>query len=724
MPSHGTDPERRPLRLLARLYGLDLEYWDVFGERRRSPVEAVLAVLRSLDAPVTRLADCDEALRRRRAELWQRRIEPVVPVREGPAEIPLRHVAGSADRCRWRLTLEPGTVLEGETELQAIPVIRRSRVDGREMVARRLPVPHRLPPGYHRMDLEFAGESLATRLICAPGRIPRDPGRRAWGVFAPLYALRADQDRGIGSYGELDELARLVDRLGGSSVATLPLLPVDADALGGPSPYAPVSRLFWGEHHLDLGAVPELRLCAEARRRLAAQIDRPAPAADTMSPEPDLVDYRSVLRGAREVLAPLAAAFFDGARVADNRRRAFERFSELRPEIHDYARFRALTERHGKPWDDWPEAPRRRQATPQDYDEHAYRTYLYAQWLAHEQLGRVADGCRQRQELLYLDLPLGVPDDSYDVWRHRESFCRGISVGAPPDTFFPRGQNWAFPPLHPERARFDGHRYFRASLRHHLSVAGMLRVDHVMGLHRLYWVPRGFDATEGVYVRYRSRELWAILRLEARRAGARVVGEDLGTVPPPVRRAMEDNGAHRMFVVQTEAAPDRVPALEPVPRTSVASVNTHDMPTFAGFWQHRDLHDLHRMGHMDADTVDRETALREARKQALVGFLEHAGTLESDPSGAPDADAVLRGILRWLADSDAAEVIVNLEDLWLQTEPQNVPGTSSERPNWRRRLPCPVDRLQKLGPVLETLAELDRRRRRPRPSAAGDRRDR
>lgn len=734
MPSPGTDDHPRDLRLLARLHGLELAYWDVFGRHRRPPVESVLAVLRGLGAPVSGVADCGDALRRRRIELWERRTEPVVPVRAGPAEIPLRHAAAEDDgRCRWELTLESGEVRRGEERLGALPVARRSRLDGREMVARRLAVPAGLPAGYHRMELELAGRRLATLLVCAPEEIPRaSPGRRAWGLFAPLYALRADPDRGIGSYEELDELARLVDDLGGRSVATLPLLPVDPDALGGPSPYAAISRLFWGEHHLDLGAIPELSHCEEARRRLAAVDAASRRSGSKTQGEADetadggapcLVDYAAVARTVRRVVEPVAAAFFEGRngeRVADGvptpRRDAFRRFLEARPEVRDYARFRALTERYGKPWQEWPAGPRERRAEAGDHDPTAYRTHLYAQWLAHEQLGRVAEGCRERGGLLYLDLPLGVPGDSYDVWRHRESFCRGMSVGAPPDTFFPGGQNWAFPPLHPRRVRARGHRYLRACLRHHLSAAGMLRVDHVMGLHRLYWIPRGFEATEGVYVRYPARELWAVLRLEAGRAGARVVGEDLGTVPSRVRRGMRTNGAHRMFVVQTEVAPDRVPALDPAPEASVASVNTHDMPTFAGFWESRDLDDLRRLGHMDEETHSREKALREARKRALIAFLEDDGTLTADDPGPGE---VFRATLRWLADSPASELIVNVEDLWLEPEPQNVPGTGRERPNWRRRLPCPLDRLDTLGPVTETLAEIDRRRRRATPGDAG-----
>ncbi|HEX2120656.1 MAG TPA: 4-alpha-glucanotransferase, partial [Thermoanaerobaculia bacterium] len=219
---------------------------------------------------------------------------------------------------------------------------------------------------------------------------------------------------------------------------------------------------------------------------------------------------------------------------------------------------------------------------------------------------------------LYLDFPLGVHPGGYDVWRYADSFAKGVSVGAPPDAFFTKGQNWGFPPLDPDAIRANRYEYFRACIRHHMQHASILRLDHVMGLHRLYWIPEGAEAKDGVYVRYRDEELFAIIALESQLHGCAVVGEDLGTVPEYVPRAMQRHGLRRMFVVQYEAKPE---GIGDPPRMSVASVNTHDMPTFAAFERGLDIDDRVEQGLLDEEGARKEREAR-ARIREVVGSLE------------------------------------------------------------------------------------------------------
>ena len=284
-----------------------------------------------------------------------------------------------------------------------------------------------------------------------------------------------------------------------------------------------------------------------------------------------------------------------------------------------------------------------------EYDQENYRYHLFAQWAADQQLTALG----QKECKLYLDLSVGVVGSSFDVWRYQDSFVRGMDVGAPPDGLFEAGQNWALPPLHPERSRNTGHEYFSKCVRTHMRHAGMLRIDHVMGLHRLYWVPRDHAASDGLYVRYPADELYAILLIESQRAQCVLVGEDLGTVPEAVRPAMERAGMHRLFVAQfatewRESEQDGVEllGLERPPDSAVASLDTHDTPTFAGWFATTDL------------AVDPEE-------------LMHAWTEE-------------------LASGLAAALVVTLEDLWLEPMPQNRPGAGSEVPNWRRRIARPL----------------------------------
>ena len=224
-----------------------------------------------------------------------------------------------------------------------------------------------------------------------------------------------------------------------------------------------------------------------------------------------------------------------------------------------------------------------------DFEEATQRFHLYIQWLAHGQVDELIERGEKNGVSLYLDLPLGVNPDGYDVWRERESFALGASAGAPPDLFFSKGQDWGFAPLHPQRIRESGYQYVLKFLRFQMRYARLLRIDHVMGLHRLYWVPRGFAARQGTYVNYPAEELHAIFNLESHRNRTRLVGENLGTVPPMVNQSMERHGLRSMFVVQFEERPEPKAALGSPAALSVASLNTHDTPTFAAHWRGDDL---------------------------------------------------------------------------------------------------------------------------------------
>lgn len=700
---------------------MQLRYWDVFGHRRCPGPEAIIAVLRALDVELAGMSGVEDAIAARRRQRWRRLVEPVSVARGGEGVLRLRLPQRHADaRTRVDIVMEDGSRRAWDIDLGETPPLSSGAISGEAFFVKHVPLPADLPLGYHRATGQIGGDRIETLIIAAPDTCatPDELGRaRGWGTFLPLYALRTAADRGVGDYSGLAALAAWTANRGGSTVATLPLLPTGADTGSRPSPYSPLSRLFWSELFVDLDAVPELRRSAAngaptrasaARRRFDELRDR------------DLVDYAEIATLERSLLVDGATKLFS-ADGNGERRRLLERFVERRPEVETYARFRAAMRRHGRPWSDWPARLRRGELDEGDYDPDIYRSHLLGQWLAHEQVGAAADAMRQRGSHLYVDLPLGVPHDSYDVWSRREQFSRGAAAGAPPDTFFLRGQNWALPPLHPERSRRDGHSYVRACLRHHLAVAGTLRIDHVMALHRLYWVPDGFPATEGVYVRYPARELWAILALESRRSRAVIVGEDLGTVPPAVRRAMSRNRAHGIYVVQTEVSEHRLPCLARPTPDSTACMNTHDMPTFASFRDGEDLRDLSALGILEGDALTAENAARDAKMRVLEEFLRHGGWLAEDEFDGDDARtrALLRASLRFLADSEAATLVVNLEDLWLEDRPQNVPGTSDERPNWRRRARYTLAQIAALPEVVEALMEIDDRRR--APQAAGGR---
>jgi 4-alpha-glucanotransferase len=405
----------------------------------------------------------------------------------------------------------------------------------------------------------------------------------------------------------------------------------------------------------------------------------------------------------KTVLSELSQCLFD---TDSARRRDFERFVKEHPVVNDYARFRAILEKQGKSWRLWSEPLRRGSLKDGDYDETEKRYHMYVQWLAHEQVRGIAEQAGRKDICLYLDLPLGAHPDGYDIWRYQDVFVPRVSVGAPPDTVFTRGQNWAFPPLHPERIRQQGYQYVIECLRHHLQYAGILRIDHVMGLHRLYFIPEGSDSGQGAYVHYHPQEMYAILALESQRYQSIIVGEDLGIVPDEVRTSMNRYGLNRMYVMHYELAANAQPLLRPIPNNAVASLNTHDMPPFVSFWRGQDIRDRLKVGILNQAGARRERAIRATVKKRLVAFLRDRGWLKE----TPDEPSVLEGCLSYLSASRAQMVMVNLEDLWLETRTQNIPSTTEEHPNWRRKARYDFDTFCQMPQVATILKEVTRLR--------------
>jgi 4-alpha-glucanotransferase len=432
-----------------------------------------------------------------------------------------------------------------------------------------------------------------------------------------------------------------------------------------------VSRLFWNELYLDVERAPALERASKTRALLDAPGYRAE--AERLRAQPG-VDHRAAYAHRKAALASLVR---EVAPVDAPLPTELAEYAASCAHAEDYAAFRAIGEREARSWHVWPAHLRAGSVGERDYEEGAYRFHLYAQWAMDRQLEAQARGSAGERATLYMDLPLGTHPDGFDVWRWRDLFA-DASAGAPPDAFFAGGQDWGFPPVHPRRARADGHRYWASSLRHLMRVSGMLRLDHVMSLHRLFWIPRGFSGTEGVYVRYPADELYAVLCLESHRHRTEVVGEDLGTVPAGVREDMEAHRIRRMYVVPFELDPKRG-ALAPEPPGAVASVNTHDMPPFASY-------------------------VRSPGTAEPLGKAVGAGA-------RPEPHALLRDTLERLAEGPARLVLVSLEDLWLETESQNRPGTASAQ-NWGRKAAHPLEDMAGLEQVEDTLAAVDRARAR------------
>jgi 4-alpha-glucanotransferase len=504
-------------------------------------------------------------------------------------------------------------------------------------------LPSTLPFGYHRTG--------AALIISAPQQAV-GVDRRRCGVYAPTYALATARRRDVGDLTALRQLFDWVHAHGGDTLLTLPLLSMFPDI---PSPYSPISRLFWNELHLTLDGLAPL------------------------TSSPPLIDYPTAFA---RMHAALRREVTD---LSPGRRGAMENFLREYPTTIDYARFRAMRDVHGRDWRHWPNQF-------SGLDKTTVEMHEYAQWLLHEDLLELRAHVAAHDGLLGLDLPLGTHPDGFDAWQRRDLFASNVSVGAPPDMFFPSGQNWGFAPQLVHAAIATGHDYFIESVRNHLRHSSLLRIDHVMQFRRLYWVPDGFAPTDGTYVQYPFEHYLAILCLESHREGVAIVGENLGIVPAEVDEALASHRLLGTWVAYGAMDGTRYGRAFAGPEPwMLATLNTHDMPTFRGFVDGSDLDIRFQLGLIDGAQLATLRAERDDDVHATAAILRGDGWLADE--GGPEPDALYRGMLHLVAASDAPVVLANLEDLWAENEQQNVPGTTVERPNWRRLTRRGVDTL-------------------------------
>src|SRR5690242_808547 len=485
-----------------------------------------------------------------------------------------------------------------------------------------------LPWGHH--------QDGPTSILSAPSTAwRRGEGKRSWGISAQLPALRSARSRTFGDLRDLESTCRWLKSLGGDVVTLLPLLPTFNTPPAEPSPYSPVSRLFWSELLLDLG-----------------DAHRPTPARERLD----------VVQAAIEVRSALAS-------------RPAPHPSEIDAELARYARFRGAQAKLGRDWRSWPAAARAGNLSPDQVDPDEERFHVVAQTTARRQLldlrGRLdGEGIR-----LGLDLTVGVHPDGYDTWSRQNLFAIGMSVGAPPDRGFPSGQDWGFSPVLPTESRREGHRYLDACIGHLAALAGVLRVDHIMAWTRLYWIPHGMRLDEGTYVSYPAEELFALLTLESHRHRCEIVGENLGTVPPEIDEALPRRKIWGMYLAEFQDW-QKEPAPNPPTGRDVALVGTHDTPTFAGWLKGNDIGDRVESGLL---TESKAPEVREERSAVVAGISRRFERPADDPR------ALLGALLEWLGRSESPLVMPWIEDLWLEDRGVNLPGTtSSARPNWQR----------------------------------------
>lgn len=670
---------------LADACGVATSYTGADGRRVDVPADTVRAVLAAMDVPAA-ADEAGAALERVRAERTHRTLPAsIVAWRGHPSTF---RVEGLPEQAAGTLMLEDGS--------------------RREVAADRglLTLPEDLPTGYHHL---VVGEEDAT-LVVTPGRCPLPAGlQRQWGWMLQLYALRSAASWGMGELGDLRDLAAWSGHQGAGMVLCNPLHAATPVRPIQPSPYYPSSRRFTDPLYLRVEDVAELTAAdAHTRARVSA-----AGARLRARNRADRIDRDAVFGAKMDALEHLFAVPRSRERQA-----AFAAYRRREGQgLEDFATFCALAERHGTPFTQWP-APLRHPAAPgvaavRDELEARVEFHTWLQWLCDEQLAAAQHAAVEAGMAVGVvhDLAVGVDPGGADGWALQDDLAAQVTVGAPPDAFNQQGQDWGLPPLRPDRLAATGYAALRDMLRGVLRHAGGIRVDHVLGLFRLYWIPRGAPADAGTYVRYPASDLLGILCLEAQRAGAIVVGEDLGTVEQGVRdrlrqtgvlgsrvlyfeRTAEREDADEGDVAQTAGGSAPLPSAQ-YPQLALSTVTTHDLPTAAGWWSGATLRVQAELGLLGAGTdLDAELAAAQETHEEMIALLRAEGLLGEDP----DRDELVVAMHAFLARTPSLLVAAGLGDALGDPRQPNLPGTIDEYPNWRLPIAAPTD--EGLRPVL------------------------
>ncbi|TKA13274.1 4-alpha-glucanotransferase [Actinacidiphila oryziradicis] len=535
------------------------------------------------------------------------------------------------------------------------------------------------------------GRTANAQLIVAPERLA-GPSARSFGFMAQLYSVLSERSWGMGDLGDLADLAAWAGR--GLHAGFLQVNPLHVAVPGGPgqptdpSPYRPSSRHFPDPVYLRVEEVPEYAYLEPADRERAAELlVKAATLRDSVLQKDALIDRDAVWELKREALTLVRKV-----PLSPGRRAAYCDFlAEQGQPLDDHATWSALAEIHGPDWHGWPaglrdpRSPQVARARSGHLGQVDFHCWLA--WLTDSQLGAAQQAARDAGMAVGIvhDLAVGVHPSGSDAWAMQDALAKGMSVGAPPDAFNSRGQDWGLPPWRPDALDATGYAPFRELLRGVLRHAGGLRIDHVMGLFRLWWVPEGRPPTEGCYVRYDAEAMLGVLALEAHRAGAVVIGEDLGTVEPGVRERLADRGVLGTSVLwfernyEGEGADGRPLRPEAWRAGSLATVTTHDLPSTAARLTGEHVELRHRLGLLNRPLAEEqaEDAVEVAEWLALLGRL---GLL---PEGAGDEEAAVKAVHRFLARTPARMLGIWLPDAVGDRRPQNLPGTSDQYPNWR-----------------------------------------
>jgi len=696
--------------------GIDREYWDIFHKKHEVSPDALRRMLQALGWPTETLESMDRERLRRFAREVQSPLPKTFVHSETAKFVPVTLLAPAHGRLAYEITLEDNSTLAGSVEIAQLTQTKQTSIESQSWSTYQLNLPPELPLGYHTLRVSVNGQFIAeTNLIVCPDHayLPEylASGGRTAGFNVTLYGLRSDRNWGCGDFTDLHALIEWArQEVGFDFIGLNPLHALHNRIPYNTSPYLPLSVYYKNHIYVDIERVPEFQTSVPAQTLFQSPSVQAEIAALRSA---EYVAYQAVDCLKERFLKVLHGEFAKPGARSSPRFKSFEAYCRREGDLlHKFALYCALDEILHKQdgnrwtWRDWPVEYQSPESAASGVFalEHASTVefYKYVQFVLDEQLCDAQAHAKQTgmQIGLYHDIAVAVDSCGADLWAHGSFYLNGCRVGAPPDDFSPKGQDWGFPPPNPHAHLEDGYQLYRESIRKIVRGGGALRLDHVMRLFRLFWIPEGMEAAQGAYVRDRAADLMHILALESVRSRNIVIGEDLGTVTDEIRDMLARFRilSYRLFFFEKHPDGSFKHSYE-YPRQALVSSSTHDLPTLAGFWQCRDIEARRAAGLADEAGYRRQLSDRYREKQQMLDALHGEHLLPPHSERNAENLPVLNGDLHnaavgFLAQVPSMILLLNQEDFTLETEQQNLPGSTAEYPNWQRKMKLSIEDLR------------------------------
>ncbi len=721
---------------LSTLCGIVPEYWDIFGKKHETTIETMQGVLKAMGLNVDSSEDIVREIRERKARPWKDFIGPVHVISVNaqplaiPVYVPIEQDKESGLSISWCVENEEKasakkkkrTVLSGS----GLSIHQIQWLDGVRYIKVLLVDKERRDIGYYTLNAEFQHPEkifpgisnklrVQSRIIVTPDVCyvsPKLEQLKVWGLSTNLYALNSKQNWGVGDFTDLQQIIRWLARAQGSLVGINPLHAIPNTAPFGVSPYSPLSRLYKNYIYLDIERIPEVEESDDARKFISSGKFRAH--VDELRKK-ECVDYEAVAAVKEKILRKAFDIFFKKHYMRRTKRgREFQGYvSEEGSALESFALFMALRRymiktRKVFSWQDWPEeyqgmdgkAVKKFKKT----HEREKLFYQYVQWLIDIQLKALFLEVKRRhmQIGLYFDLAVGSVGSGSDAWSHSEVMAQRAEVGAPPDDFSPDGQKWGFPPLIPEKLRETAYELFIRTIQKNMKYGGAIRIDHALGLFRIFWVPDSMMPKSGTYVQQPSEDLLRIIALESMRNKTMVIAEDLGTIGENAREMLQRYRmfSYRLFYFERNYPDPSFLAPDRYPERALCAVTTHDLPTLYGYWSGRDIETRRKLGTYPDDVWKKNLNDRERDKKLILSALMSQGLIPEDyPVGSKGvtemSPELCLAINRYLARTPCKILLVSLDDVIGTLEQQNLPGTVDEHPNWIQKTPLFLEEIMK-----------------------------